>query len=43
MQSALFYIDKKKIMAILTGSRLNPTFSQEVSNLFMDLTKLLFA
>ena len=40
---ALFLLDKKKRMVILTGSRQNPTFFQEVSSLFVDLIKLLFS
>ena len=43
MYGALFLLHKMKRMVILTGNRLNPTFSQEVSNLFMDLVELLFA
>ena len=38
-QGALFLLYKKKSMVILTGTRLNPTFFQEVSNLLMDLIK----
>ena len=37
-----FLLDKKKRMVALDGTRLNPTFFQEASNLFVDLTKSLF-